>query len=211
MDNGIIAEINAKNRLVINNKQDDDYKSIVRDLGLEVESIFMRENSKPKITQKIKLSKVQNAIILSSLIGAIISQYDKKQIEDTPALKDIDDRINIFLEREREKNFSDSLVAIGITDNIWGKMVSKFIGKAYGVSAKYTIILLQSYYARDLNVYANLNEKQFMNLSLLEEADEEDIEEVERHSSEVADFIIDELSVYTSIKRKKKGWLKIAK
>ena len=144
--------------------------------------------------------------MLSSIIGSIMSNYDTKLADERKKPIDtIRKRIKKFMFQRSRKNEKEFLAAVKCADVVWRASVNHFAEHKIKIDAVSTVIRLYDLYADVLSRYVNLHEKQMEAYAYKAELNDTSIE----HSSyEVSDYILDELSNYTGVKRKKLNLLK---
>jgi hypothetical protein len=150
--------------------------------------------------QQPKTSPLQNAIMISSIIGSILSDYDNTLAKERkkPILV-LRARVKKFMFTRSRSNRKEFLEAINCADIAWRTSMSHFAKYKLQIDAVSTVVKLHNLYEGPMSKYANIHEKQI-------EAFSRDIEneitlKIEMDSYEVADFLLDELSKFSGVKR----------
>ena len=152
---------------------------------------------------------LQHAIIISSIIGSIMSHYDPALAADRKnPINEIRRRIKKYMFTRSRSNKKEFLEAVKYSDIVWRTSVNHFAKHNIKIDAVSTVIRLYDLYAHPLSRYANINEKQMEAYAYKSMLDDNDIEQ---SSYEVSDFILDQLATYTGIKRKKLNLLQRVK
>jgi len=153
---------------------------------------------------KTKTTPLQNAIIVSSIVGSIMSSYDVTIPEERKKpINEIRRRIKKFMYRRSRSNKKEFLESIKIADSIWRDTVNYFAEKHLKIDAVFTILGLYNKYADEMSKYANVREKQMERYSY-----DANSGEVEFTSYEVSDYMLEKLSKITGKQNKKLNLLK---
>jgi len=148
----------------------------------------------------------QNAVIISSTIGSIMSNYDVTLAnERKKPINEIRRRIKKFMFKRSRSNAKEFHEAIALSNVTWRNCVNHFAEKNIKIDAVSTVIRLYDLYGDVMSRYANIHDKQMEAYAYGSAILHVDIEQ---SSYEVSDYIIEQLSVYTGIKRKKLNLLK---
>jgi len=149
---------------------------------------------------------LQNAIIISSVIGSLMSNYDVTLAADRKKpINEIRRRIKKFMFKRSRSNAKEFHEAIKLSDIAWRNSVNHFAEKNLKIDAVSTVIRLYDLYADVMSRYANIHDKQMEAYAYGSSLQNVDIEQA---SYEVSDYIIEQLSVFTGIKRKRLNLLK---
>jgi len=153
---------------------------------------------------KTNTTPLQNAIIISSIIGSIMSNYDNSVKEErTKPIAEIRRRIKKFMFRRSRSNAKEFHEAIAVANAAWQNAVNHFVGKGLKIDAVSTVIRLYDLYADAMSRYANIHEKQMERY-----ANGAYSGDIELTSYEVSDYILDQLSAVTGVKRRRLNLLK---
>ncbi len=156
-----------------------------------------------------KTTPLQNAIIMSSIMGSILSSYDAKLAKDRrKPINTLRKRIHKFMFTRARTNKNEFLAAIKYSDKVWRECVNHFADKKISIESVSTLVRLYDLYEEPMSRYANINEKQME--SFAKDTSMCDLS-IETNSYEVADFILNKLSKYTDIKRRKLNLLSMVK
>jgi len=146
-----------------------------------------------------KTTRLQNAIILSSIIGTILGNYDPKNRYDRhKAINTLRRRIAKFMFKRSRSNRKEFVQAIAYADKVWRDAVTHFEKQNLSIEAISTVIRLYDLYADVLSKYANINEKQVEAYAMSATGVSVDIEMT---SYKVSDYILELLSDITGVKR----------
>ena len=147
-------------------------------------------------------TKLQNAIIISSIIGTIMSEYDPRNPkENTKSINIIKARIKKFMFSRSRKNPTDFAKSVMFANVVWREAVEHFAQKKMTIEAVSTILGLYNLYEEELSKFANLNQKQMENFSMNQS--DTTILAYEKNSCEVSNYIIDALAPFTRKERRK--------
>lgn len=153
-----------------------------------------------------KTTPLQHAIMLGTIIGSIMSNYNPYIADERKKpIETIRKRLKKFMFKRSRTNEKEFLGAVAFANIVWRKSVNHFAEQNIKIDAVSTIIRLYDLYAEPLSKYANIHEKQMEAYAYGSEMQDADIEQT---SYEVSDYIIEQLSVFTGIKRKKLNLLK---
>lgn len=143
---------------------------------------------------------LQRAMIMTSIIGSILSSYDPKVAsERKKSINILKQRTKKFMFRRSKSNKNEFSEAIKISDRVWRTSVDYFAENNISIEAVSIILALYNLYEDELSKYANIHNKQieaYARNSNFSRAD------VEQNSYRVADFIIDELAPYTGVQKR---------
>jgi len=154
-----------------------------------------------------KTTPLQNAIMISSIIGSIMSNYDPKVAsERKKPINEIRRRIKKFMYKRSRTNAKEFDEATILANIVWKKSVNHFIDKNMRIDAVSVAIRLYDLYADAMSKHANIHDKQMEAYAF--DAYSGDIEMT---SYEVSDYILDELSSVTGVKRQKLNLLQKVK
>ena len=147
---------------------------------------------------------LQNAIIISSIIGSIMSHYDPALAADRKKpINEIRRRIKKFMFSRSRSSAKEFHEAIAVANAAWENAVNHFADKNIKIDAVSTVIRLYDLYADAMSRYANIHEKQMERY-----ANGAYSGEIELTSYEVSDYILDQLSEVTGVKRRRLNLLK---
>jgi len=143
---------------------------------------------------------LQEAIILSSIIGSLMSNYDPKLAsERLKPIEVIRARIKKFMYQRARTNAKEFREALIYADRAWQKSIDHFAEHNYKIESVSTIIRLYDLYSKPLSRFVNLHEKQMEAFSMHQSKDV--TVEIEQQSYEVSDFMLSELAVFTGVER----------
>ena len=146
-----------------------------------------------------KTTPLQNAIIISSLIGTLLSEYSVK--ENTKIITLLKRRIHKFMYSRSRTNKKEFLEALRISEAIWKQSINHFAKKKTKLEVISTVIRLHDLYSTEVSRFANIREEHLESLSANQS--ESTTQEIELDSYEVADYILNELSSFTGVERRK--------
>ncbi|MCX6076040.1 MAG: hypothetical protein NTW78_04045 [Campylobacterales bacterium] len=143
---------------------------------------------------------LQNAMMLSSIIGSIMANYDPtKAKERLRPITELKARLKKFMWTRSRSNKNEFFEAIQFADRAWQKSINHFADKKLSIEAISTIVRLYDLYEEPLTKYANIRSKQIE--AFARGVTDATSLQHEMNSYEVADYIIEQLSVFTGIKR----------
>ncbi len=147
-----------------------------------------------------KTSPLQNAIMLSSIIGSILSDYDNALAKERkkPILV-LRARIKKFMFARSRSNHREFLEALKCADNAWRTSMSYFTKYKLQIDAVATVVKLHNLYEESLSRYANIHEKQIE--AFARDMEKEITLKIEMDSYKVADYLLDELSKFSGVQR----------
>jgi len=152
-------------------------------------------------------TQLQNAIMISSIIGSIMSNYDPAIAADRKKpINEIRRRIKKFMFKRSRSNKKELNEAISIADNAWKNCINHFAEQNIKIDAVSTVVRLYDLYADAMSKHANIHDKQMEAYAL-----DAYTGDIEMTSYEVSDYILDELSTYTGVKRRKLNLLQKVK
>jgi glycyl-tRNA synthetase beta subunit len=155
----------------------------------------------------MKTTPLQNAIIISSIIGSIMSNYDPALAADRKKpINEIRRRIKKFMFTRSRSSVKEFYKAIAVANAVLKNAVNHFADKNIQIDAVSTVIRLYDLYADAMSRYANIHEKQMERY-----ANGAYSGDIELTSYEVSDYIIDQLSEVTGVKRQKLNLLQRVK
>jgi len=150
---------------------------------------------------------LQNAIMISSIIGSIMSNYDPRVAADRKKpINEIRRRIKKFMYKRSRTNAKEYDEATMLANTVWKKSVNHFIDKQMKIDAVSTVIRLYDLYEDVVSKYANIHNKQMEAYAYGAYSGD-----IELTSYEVSDYILDELSSITGVKRRKLNLLQKVK
>jgi hypothetical protein len=143
---------------------------------------------------------LQNAMMLSSIIGSILSNYDPKVARDRqkPILI-LRERFKKFMYVRSRSNKKEFLEAVEFADIAWKNSISHFVQQKLTIEAVSTIVRLYDLYEEPLTKYANVRVKQIE--AYAAGITNDTTLEYEMNSYEVADYIIEQLATFSSVRR----------
>ena len=154
-----------------------------------------------------KTTPLQNAIMISSIIGSIMSNYDPRVAADRKKpINEIRRRIKKFMYKRSRSNVKEFHEAIAVSDAAWKNCINHFIEQNIKIDAVSTVVRLYDLYADAMSKHANIHDKQMEAYAL-----DAYTGAIEMTSYEVSDYILDELSVVTGVKRRKLNLLQKVK
>ena len=108
-----------------------------------------------------KTTNLQNAIIIASIIGSIMSNYNPQHSDDRrkPILV-LKARVKKFMFVRSKSNKQDFLKAIKFADTAWRNAVNYFAQQKLAIDTVSTIVRLYDLYSEPLSKFANINDKQ---------------------------------------------------
>lgn len=119
--------------------------------------------------------------------------------ERTKSIQELRARFKKFMYVRSRTNKKEFLEAIKYADEAWRKMVEHFMEQKLAIEAVSTIIRLYDLYEEPLTKYANVRAKQIdayaMGIS------EDTTLQLETNSYDVADYLIEQLAVFSGIRR----------
>jgi len=149
---------------------------------------------------------LQNAVMISSIIGSIMSNYDATLADERKKpINEIRKRIKKFMYKRSRSNKKEFYAAIALSDTAWRECINHFAKNNLQIETISTVIRLYDLYANTMSRYANIHDKQMEAYAYCSSIQNVDIEQT---SYKVSDYIIEQLSVFTGIKRKKLNLLK---
>ncbi|MDQ1268415.1 MAG: hypothetical protein QG567_1765 [Campylobacterota bacterium] len=156
---------------------------------------------------KIKTTPLQNAIIIASIMGSILSMYNYKVAKErTAAINTLRQRIKKFMYIRSRSNKNEFLRAVSYADMAWQTSIAHFVKHKFAIEAVATTLSIYSLYAEVIAKYANVREKQ---ITAFARGMEEDIPlEIEQNSYLVTDFLLDEIAKFTGVQRRKLNFIK---
>lgn len=143
---------------------------------------------------------LQNAIMLSSIIGSILSNYDPRESSDRrKPILELRARFKKFMFVRSASNKKEFLEALRFADAAWKKAIDHFVKYKLTIEAVSTIIRLYDLYEEPLTKYANVRAKQIdaYAAGIIEKT----TLELEQNSYEVADYITECLAEFSGIRR----------
>ena len=145
--------------------------------------------------------------MISSIIGSIMSNYDPRVAADRKKpINEIRRRIKKFMYKRSRTNAKEFDEAIILANTVWKKSVNHFINKNMQIDAVSTVIRLYDLYEDAMSKHANIHDKQMEAYAL-----DAYTGDIEMTSYEVSDYILDELSTVTGVKRRKLNLLQKVK
>ncbi|MDD3450951.1 hypothetical protein [Sulfurimonas sp.] len=170
--------------------------------NLQLVLTAMRKFGDDGFIYKIKTSPIQNTIIAASIMGNLLSFYDHRvKFERTKSVELLRSRVRKFLAIKSRTNKNEYLKALSYSNFAWQKMIDVFVKNKTPIELATAVMRVYGLYSEQLNKYANINEKQ-MDAFALGMIGEITLE-IEQSSYVVVDFLLDELSKFTGVKRKK--------
>lgn len=174
----------------------------LEDIGaLQSKLTVLRREGDDGFIFKIKTNQTQNAIMLASIMGTLLSAYDRGSRVPRKAVQTLRARLKKFMYSRSRRDKKKFLSAIKYSDIAWQGMISHFAKQKLETEVISTIICLYSLYAEQLSRYANVNEKQID--ALVVGVVNNIAGSTEKNSYEVANFLLDEIGKFTGIKPKK--------
>ncbi|NOQ31760.1 MAG: hypothetical protein GQ570_11620 [Helicobacteraceae bacterium] len=145
------------------------------------------------------MTPLQNAVIASSMIGSLLSNYSDEDKKKYPPIGRMDKHINKFLKNSARLHLDKYVEAVNLADTAWRSAVNYFADKSYSIEAISTIIQIQYLFEKPLLKNAKLTSKMFEELATFES----DLTTVDlaRDSKIIVDYIIDKMP-QTGIKKK---------
>jgi len=163
-----------------------------------------------KINSRIKMKAVttnlQNALIVSHLFRAIITDLRCLEIKQMEILKS---RIGNFTRKRASSNKADNDLSLKIAVDTWNKALKKFgvadgeEKEAFVVESTLLLIGIYTFYEEPLTKYVNLSNKLLEKISInIQSADTDYLQNLyEKQTTIISDFILDDLAFHTGIKR----------
>lgn len=152
-----------------------------------------------EVNKNIIFSSLQNAIVASSLIGGLLSDYDtnvnfsgKRQIAWIPAVKKIQKKVRKMLYIGFRINKSGFFEAIEIRDKAWLQTTAYFSNQGIAIEILNTVINIFYHFEKELRQYANITEK--LILELKKQIPENTCI---KESNMFSDHLVELLSLYT--------------
>lgn len=143
---------------------------------------------------------LQNAIMLSSIIGSILSSYDPKVARDrAKPIQILRARFKKFMFVRSRSNQKEFLEAIKYADTAWRNSINYFAEQKLKIEAISTIVRLYDLYEEPLTKYANVRAKQIE--AYAAGVTDETTLEHETNSYEVADYITEQLAIFSGARR----------
>ena len=147
-----------------------------------------------------KTTSLQNAIMLATIIGSIMSNYDPaKQYDRKKPILVLRARLKKFMYQRSRSNQQEFLKAVMCADAAWRNAVNYFAEQKLAIETVSTIVRLYDLYAEPLSKFANIHDKQIE--AFATNMSENATLELEQNSYEVSDYILNELAVFTGIQR----------
>jgi hypothetical protein len=147
----------------------------------------------------MKTTNLQNAIMLSSILGTLLSHYDvKNPKENKKPIQVLRSRLKKFLFKRNRSNPKLYKEAILLANDIWSAAFEYFKDDKTPIELVSTIIRLYDVYEEELSKFANIHNKQIEQFALSNNV----TRDCELNSYKVADYLIDKLSVHTDKKRR---------
>ena len=113
-------------------------------------------------------------------------------------------RIKKFMFRRARINKREFLEATAIANSVWVSAVNHFAEKKMKIDAVSTIVGLYSLYEEPLSKFAGIHHKQMESYSYNPNTPLE----IEAQSNEVSDYILEKLSAFTGVQKRKLNLLK---
>lgn len=150
---------------------------------------------------KIKTNPLQDAIIIASIIGNLLSAYNEERIvRPKKSLDTVRSRIKKFMASRSKSNKKEFLKAVLYADTAWKKTTRHFSKQKLEIEVVSMTIRLYGLYDKELSRYANINDKQIEAFAY--QAEQKIEAYIEKNSYEMADFLLDEISRFTGKKPK---------
>jgi len=145
---------------------------------------------------------LHNAIILSSILGSLLSEYDvKNPKENIKPIQILRKRLRKFMSSRGRTNYKIFLESVKIGDEVWKKSVDHFASKNMKLEVISTFVRLYDLYEDELSRFASIHNKQVEAFAIHQTSSLS--KEIEHSSYDVADYMLNELSVFTGKKRRK--------
>ncbi len=143
---------------------------------------------------------LQNAMMLSSIIGSILSNYNPAVAKErAKPIQELRARLKKFMYVRSRSNQKEFLEAIKYADTAWRNSINYFAAQNLKIEAISTIVRLYDLYEEPLTKYANVRAKQ-IDAYAAGITDDTTLEH-ETNSYEVADYIIEQLATFSGVKR----------
>ena len=151
-------------------------------------------------------TNLQNAIIAGSVLGSLFAEYDPKGTKKS--MKIIRANLKKMMYVRARSNPKEFKEAIDLSDKIWRKTVNHFADKKepLAIEALSSIMRFYNLYSAPLQRFSSVSDKKIERLMIGANCDYEH----ENNSYMVIDYITDELSEFTGIKRENKLKTKFA-
>lgn len=143
---------------------------------------------------------LQNAMMLGSIIGSILSNYDPKVARDRARpIQTLRARLKKFMYIRSRSNHKEFAEAVNYANIAWQKSINHFVEQKLKIEAISTIVRLYDLYEEPLTKYANVRAKQIEAYAM--GITEDTTLEHETNSYEVADYIIEQLAAFSGVRR----------
>lgn len=150
--------------------------------------------------ENINTTPLQNAMMLSSIIGSILSNYDPKVVRDrAKPIVTLRARFKKFMYVRSRSNTKEFLEAVKFADIAWQNSINHFVKQKLTIEAVSTIVRLYDLYEEPLTRYANVRAKQID--AYAAGITEDTTLQHETNSYEVADYIIEQLAAFSGVRR----------
>lgn len=155
-----------------------------------------------EVDKNINFSSLQNAIVASSLIGGLLSDYEtnvsfngKRHTAGIPAVKKIRKKVRKMLFVGSRINNAGFFEAIEMRDKAWLQTTAYFSNQGIAIEVLSTVINIFYHFEKELRQHANFTEKLILEL-------EKQISENTyiKKSNMFSDHLVDLLSIYTGKK-----------
>jgi len=147
-------------------------------------------------------TKLQNAIIVGSIIGSILSEYSLA--ESKKPIEILKKRIKKMMFNRSLSNYEEFKKAIKIADEVWKDTVNHFAEKNIAIVATTTILNLYTYYDDALKRFANIGDKQIESYLVFSGHTSLTLEQ---NSYVVSDYLLDKLEVFSGVEKRVFGGL----
>lgn len=143
---------------------------------------------------------LQNAMILGSIIGSILDGYNPAVAKEraTP-IQILRARLKKFMYTRSRSNKKEFLESVRLAHTAWSNSIDYFAEQKLSIEAISTIVRLYDLYEEPLTKYANVRAKQID--AYAAGITEDTTLEHETNSYEVADYIIEQLAVFSGVRR----------
>lgn len=140
------------------------------------------------------MTELQKAIIISSMIGSILANYDpRKKAERGKGLVILRKRLKKMMMQRSKSNRKEFIEAIQVGDKVWRDAVNHFSDKNISIEAVSITIRLYHLYSTQLQRFANIGDRQIDAFAMGGNGTEGH----EKNSFIVADYILKALAPFT--------------
>lgn len=182
---------------LLQTKKERIYSKDIRELQVQLTSKQAKEEG--GIVYKIKTSPLQRAIMISSLIGNLLAEYNPAiQKDRAKAVDTLRGRVRKFMYIRSRSNKKEFLSALSYADRAWQNTMAHFAPQKQKLEIVATTIRLHAPYSEELSRYAGVHEKQ---IAAFAHGFENNIDlKIEQDSYEIADYLLNEIGEFTERK-----------